>query len=60
MSFWMVGGELGRALGPIITVTAIAYLTVEGLPWLMLAGLLTSIYLSTKLNSLSTLTKNFR
>ena len=57
MSFWMVGGELGRALGPIITVTAIAYLTVEGLPWLMLAGLLTSIYLSTKLNSLSTLPK---
>lgn len=53
MSIWMVGGELGRALGPLVTVTAIAFLTLEGLPWLMLAGLLTSIYLNGKLNDLS-------
>ena len=54
MSFWMVGGELGRALGPLVVVTAIGYLTLEGLPWLMLAGILTSIFLSEKLSSITT------
>lgn len=58
MSFWMVGGELGRALGPLITVTAIAYLTLDGLPWLMLAGVLTSIFLFVKLDPISTRTNH--
>jgi FSR family fosmidomycin resistance protein-like MFS transporter len=57
MSFWMVGGELGRALGPVIIVTAIAYLTVERLPWLMLAGALASIFLAVKLDRISTRTQ---
>lgn len=56
MSFWMVGGELGRALGPLIVVTAIAYLTLGGLPWLMLAGVLTSVFLFFKLDPISTRT----
>lgn len=38
MGFWMVGGELGRTLGPIILVSAIAVLGLEGLPWLMFGG----------------------
>ena len=38
MGFWMVGGELGRTLGPIILVSAIAVLGLEGLPWLMVGG----------------------
>jgi FSR family fosmidomycin resistance protein-like MFS transporter len=54
MSFWMVGGELGRALGPLITVTAVAYLTLEGLPWLMLAGVLASLFLLIRLEPTST------
>jgi MFS transporter, FSR family, fosmidomycin resistance protein len=54
MSFWMVGGELGRALGPLITVTAIAYLSLEGLPWLMLGGVLTSVFLFIRLGQVST------
>jgi MFS transporter, FSR family, fosmidomycin resistance protein len=54
MSLWMVGGELGRALGPLITVTAISYLTLEGLPWLMLGGILASIYLFIRLDQVST------
>jgi MFS transporter, FSR family, fosmidomycin resistance protein len=58
MSFWMVGGELGRALGPLITVTAIAYLTLEGLPWLMLGGVLTSIFLYIRLEPISTRTNH--
>ena len=54
MSFWMVGGELGRALGPLITVTAISTLTLERFPWLMLAGLLTSIFLASRLHTVTT------
>ncbi|MCW8985024.1 MAG: MFS transporter, partial [Thermoanaerobaculales bacterium] len=38
MGFWMVGGELGRTLGPILLVSAIAVLGLEGLPWLMVGG----------------------
>ena len=54
MSFWMVGGELGRSLGPLVVVTAVSFLTIEGLPWLMLAGIFTSIFLFIKLNSITT------
>ncbi len=38
MGFWMVGGELGRTLGPIILVSAIAVLGLNGMPWLMVGG----------------------
>ena len=39
MGFWMVGGELGRTIGPIVLVSAIAALGLAGLPWLMVGGL---------------------
>jgi FSR family fosmidomycin resistance protein-like MFS transporter len=55
MSFWMVGGELGRALGPLITVTALGFLTLEQFPWVMMAGVLTSVLLYTKLHMVTTL-----
>lgn len=58
MSFWMVGGELGRAAGPLIVVTAIGYLTLEGIPWLMFAGVLTSLFLYVKLRTITTLPRN--
>jgi FSR family fosmidomycin resistance protein-like MFS transporter len=45
MGFWMVGGELGRTLGPIMIVSAVRLLTLEGTPWLMLAGLSMSVLL---------------
>jgi FSR family fosmidomycin resistance protein-like MFS transporter len=45
MGFWMVGGELGRTLGPIVIVSAVRWLTLEGTPWLMLGGLSTSAIL---------------
>jgi FSR family fosmidomycin resistance protein-like MFS transporter len=38
MGFWMVGGELGRTLGPILLVSAIAVLGLHGMPWLMIGG----------------------
>ncbi len=49
MGFWMVGGEMGRTLGPLVIVSAIQLLTLRGTPWLMLAGLLTSVILYTLL-----------
>jgi FSR family fosmidomycin resistance protein-like MFS transporter len=53
MSFWMVGGELGRTLGPIVIVTGIGMLTLEGLPWLMIGGWLTSALLLFRLRNVS-------
>lgn len=49
MGFWMVGGELGRTLGPIVIVTAVARLTLEGTYWLMLGGWATSAVLYARL-----------
>ncbi len=49
MGFWMVGGELGRFLGPLLVVTAVELLTLEGTPWLMIAGLLASAILYLRL-----------
>jgi FSR family fosmidomycin resistance protein-like MFS transporter len=49
MGFWMVGGELGRTLGPIVIVSAIQLLTLKGTPWLMIAGLLASVILYVRL-----------
>ncbi len=54
MSLWMMGGELGRSLGPLLVVTAVGYIGLKGLPWLALAGILVSIFLGVKLASLST------
>jgi len=54
MSIWMVGGELGRALGPLVTVTALGYLTMEKFPWVMMAGLFTSVMLYFKFKDITT------
>jgi FSR family fosmidomycin resistance protein-like MFS transporter len=45
MGLWMVGGEFGRTLGPLIIVTAVNFLTLEGTAWLAIAGLLASLLL---------------
>lgn len=42
MSFWVVGGEIGRTLGPIVIVTAVRYFTIESMPWLMIGGFIVS------------------
>ena len=52
MGFWMVGGELGRTLGPIIIVTAVGFLTLEGSALLMLGGFVTSALLYVTLKDL--------
>ncbi len=53
MGIWMVGGELGRTLGPLVIVSAIQFLTLRGTPWLMIAGLLTSAFLHVRLRDVS-------
>jgi FSR family fosmidomycin resistance protein-like MFS transporter len=52
MGFWMVGGELGRTVGPILVVTAIGYLTLGGLTWLMIGGWIVSVILYLRLRSI--------
>jgi MFS transporter, FSR family, fosmidomycin resistance protein len=54
MGFFMVGGELGFALGPVVVVATIAVLTLKGLPWLMTLGMLASIILYYRLKNAST------
>lgn len=53
MSFWMVGGELGRTVGPILVVSAIAWIGLEGIFWLMLGGWGTSILLYFRMRQIS-------
>jgi len=53
MGFWMVGGELGRTLGPLVAVTAVRFLTLEGTPWLAIMGVLASILLHFQLRGFS-------
>lgn len=49
MGFWMVGGELGRALGPIIIVTALRFGDLKSSAWLMIPGILASLFLAVRL-----------
>lgn len=54
MGFFMVGGEFGFGLGPLVVVAAIGWLTLRGLPWLMTLGMLASIILYIRLKDAST------
>jgi MFS transporter, FSR family, fosmidomycin resistance protein len=54
MGFFMVGGELGFGIGPLIVVAAIGLLTIKGLPWLMTLGMLASVILWFRLKDVTT------
>ena len=45
MSVWMVGGEIGRMMGPLLIVAIVSTFTLEGSVWAMLAGWLASLVL---------------
>jgi FSR family fosmidomycin resistance protein-like MFS transporter len=49
MGIWMVGGELGRTLGPIIIVTMLRLIGQRGTPLLLVGGLLISALLFIRL-----------
>ena len=53
MSYWMVGGELARTIGPLLVVSAVSLLTPQGLPWLAVGGVAASIMLFFRLRSVS-------
>jgi FSR family fosmidomycin resistance protein-like MFS transporter len=38
MGVWMVGGALGYTLGPLIVVSALNFVSLEGTPWLVIGG----------------------
>ena len=42
MGLWMLGGELGRMLGPIVAVSAVGFITLRGMPSLILFGIVAS------------------
>ncbi len=58
MGFWMVGGELGRTLGPIIVVTALAVMSLRSLAFLSLAGIATSAILYFRLRDVPLRTRD--
>jgi len=53
MSFWMVGGELGRTIGPILVVSAVGWFGLEGTAWLMPGGWAASALLYFRLRGIS-------
>jgi len=53
MSLWMVGGELGRTLGPIVVVTVVIHMSLKGVSWLMVGGWAASLVLFLRMRSVS-------
>jgi FSR family fosmidomycin resistance protein-like MFS transporter len=53
MSYWMVGGEFARTLGPLLVVSAVSWLTPRGLPWLVIGGVAASAMLYFRLRSVT-------
>ncbi len=52
LSIWMVGGELGVMVGPILVTAVIAIFSMQATPWLMLGGIIVSLVLSLLLKDL--------
>lgn len=46
MSVWMVGGEIGIMLGPLLVTAVVTTFSIYATPWLMIPGILMSIILS--------------
>ena len=53
MGFFMVGGELGRTIGPLVVVSALTVMSVQSLAFLALAGIATSVVLYFRLRDVS-------
>ena len=52
MGFWMVGGELGRVIGPLAVVSVLSVLTLKSLAWLAILGWTASALLYVELRHL--------
>jgi FSR family fosmidomycin resistance protein-like MFS transporter len=55
MGFFMVGGELGYSIGPLVVVAVVSAFTLKGLPWLVSIGILCSTILFFRLKNISTM-----
>jgi FSR family fosmidomycin resistance protein-like MFS transporter len=58
MGFWMVGGELGRTLGPLAVVSALAVMSLKSMAFLALAGIGTSVILHFRLRGVPLRTRD--
>ncbi len=54
MGFFMIGGEFGYGLGPLVAVGTVSALTLSGLPWLIGFGVICSIILFTRFHRVTT------
>lgn len=52
MSFWMVGGEIGVMIGPLLVTIVVSTFSLEATRWLMIPGILMSVVLSFLLKNL--------
>jgi FSR family fosmidomycin resistance protein-like MFS transporter len=53
MSFWMTGGELARTFGPLVAVSVVSLLTLEGSWPVMVVGILASVLIYTRVRDLT-------
>ncbi len=53
MGFFMVGGELGRTLGPLVVVSVLAVVSLKSMAFLALAGVATSLILHVRLRGVT-------
>ena len=53
MGFFMVGGELGRTLGPLVVVSVLAIMSLKSMAFLALAGIATSLILHVRLRGVT-------
>jgi FSR family fosmidomycin resistance protein-like MFS transporter len=51
MGLWMMGGELGRTIGPLVIVGAVTLFTLRGTYWLIPIGIASSFFLFLRLRS---------
>jgi FSR family fosmidomycin resistance protein-like MFS transporter len=58
MGFWMVGGEAGRTLGPLVVVSALAVMSVQSMAFLSLAAIVTSVFLYFRLRDVALRTRS--
>lgn len=46
MSIWLVGGEIGILLGPILITSIVSLFSINATPWLMIGGIIVTILLN--------------
>ena len=52
MALWLVGGEVGFTLGPLLVVSVVKWLGLKGTPWLMVIGMAGSLVLLARFKDL--------